>query len=651
MKLPQETGRVVGFPNAIHRVWGPRSARRTRWVWRARGGHSPPYKLSLILMLFIIAAVCACLQAVETQQLAPPLSPIAIAASKDGQTLFIACATANRVLVFDATNGEVTREVQTPAPPTGLALSDDGTQLVVTCAAPQSVVCLVEVAGGRITGSIPAGHTAMSPSFSPDGKTLFVCNRFNDDVSFLDVAAGREVRRVKVQREPVAAAVTKDGRFLLVANHLHNGRADANDVAASVSVLDVAAAAVVKELRLPNGSGLLNDIRVSPDGRYACVTHLIGRHQLPTTQLERGWVNTNALTIIDVERMEVVNTVLLDGIGQGAANPWGLAWSADGKTLVVTQAGTHDLSIIDFPALLAKLAGQEASSDVPNDLSFLAGMRRRIRLSETDRGPRAVVLSGTRAFVANCFSDTLAVVDVAGGGSAVQSIALGPKAPTSLARQGEFYFHDAGICFQGWQSCASCHPGDARTDALNWDLLNDGIGNTKNNRSLLYSHRISPSMSLGVRATAEVAVRAGIPHILFTVQPEEVTQAIYAYIKSLKPVPSPRLVNGQLSKSARRGERLFNSREVGCARCHPPDLYTDLRRHDVGTLGRFDRRIDRFYTPTLVELWRTAPYLHDGSAATVRDILTTKNPADWHGKTSHLTSEQIDDLIEYLLSL
>jgi len=116
-------------------------------------------------------------------------------------------------------------------------------------------------------------------------------------------------------------------------------------------------------------------------------------------------------------------------------------------------------------------------------------------------------------------------------------------------------------------------------------------------------------------------------------------------------VPSPRLVNGQLSKSARRGERLFNSREVGCARCHPPDLYTDLRRHDVGTLGRFDRRIDRFYTPTLVELWRTAPYLHDGSAATVRDILTTKNPADWHGKTSHLTSEQIDDLIEYLLSL
>ncbi len=602
-------------------------------------------------MAFITVAVCIHLRATETQQSASPLSPAAIAVSEDGQTAFIACATANRVLVFDTTDGKVTREIQTPAPPTGLVLSADGATLVVTCTAPQSVVCLAEAATGRITGSIPVGHTAMSPTFSPDGKTLFVCNRFNDDVSFVDFAAGREVRRVKVQREPVAAAVTKDGRFLLVANHLHNGRADANDVAASVSVIDIAAAAVVKELRLPNGSGLLNDIRVAPDGRYACLTHLIGRHQAPTTQLERGWVNTNALTLIDVAKMEIVNTVLLDSLHQGAANPWDLAWSADGKTLVVTQAGTHDLSIIDFPALVAKLAEPEASSDVPNDLSFLAGLRRRIRLSEVDRGPRAVALSSTRVFVANYFSDTLAVVDLADGGPAVRSFALGPKAPASLGRQGEFYFHDAGICFQGWQSCASCHPGGARTDALNWDLLNDGIGNTKNNRSLLYSHRISPSMSLGVRATAEVAVRAGIPHILFTVQPEEVTQAIYAYIKSLQPVPSPRLVNGQFSKSARRGERLFISREVGCARCHPSELYTDLRRHDVGTLGRFDRRIDRFYTPTLVELWRTAPYLHDGSAATVRDVLTTKNPADWHGKTSHLTPDQLDDLVEYLLSL
>jgi hypothetical protein len=43
---------------------------------------------------------------------------------------------------------------------------------------------------------------------------------------------------------------------------------------------------------------------VSPDGRFAYVTHTLGRYQLPTTQLERGWMNTNALSIIDVGRRQ-----------------------------------------------------------------------------------------------------------------------------------------------------------------------------------------------------------------------------------------------------------------------------------------------------------------------------------------------------------
>ena len=59
-------------------------------------------------------------------------------------------------------------------------------------------------------------------------------------------------------------------------------------------------------------------------------------------------------------------------------------------------------------------------------------------------------------------------------------------------------FNDAEICFQHWQSCASCHP-DARVDGLNWDLMNDGLGNPKNTRSMLLVHQGGPAMSLGVR--------------------------------------------------------------------------------------------------------------------------------------------------------
>jgi YVTN family beta-propeller protein len=531
----------------------------------------------------------------------------------------------------------------------------------------------VDVARARITARLPAGHSACAPILSPDGKTLFVCNRFNNDVSVFDLGTKRETRRIAVRREPVAAAITPDGRRLLIANHLHTGRADVEHVGAVVSVIDTALGRVIDDLWLPSGSGLLNDLRISPDGKHAVVTHILARFHLPTTQLDRGWVNTNAKTLIDLDRMEVVNTVLLDTVDRGAAYPWGAAWTADGQKLVVALAGTHEISVMDFPALLEKLAkltptlqlsasgvwpsgvwpagGPRASSDVPNDLSVLVGLRERRPLPAGDLGPRGVVVVGRVAYTANYFSDTLSAFELDDPHPKAATIPLGPKPPMTDARQGELNFNDARLCFQGWQSCASCHSDDARVDGLNWDLLNDGIGNPKNNKSLLLAFKTPPAMSTGVRESAEAAVRAGLTHILFTVQPPAVSAALDAYLKSLQPLPGPHLEKGRLSAAARRGEKIFCSKETGCTQCHPGPLFTDLKSYDVGTVGRFDKASDTFDTPTLVELWRTAPYLHDGSATTVRDVLTTANKSDQHGKTSHLTAAELSDLCEYLLSL
>jgi hypothetical protein len=387
--------------------------------------------------------------------------------------------------------------------------------------------------------------------------------------------------------------------------------------------------------------------------------------------------------------------VLLDNLENGAANPWGIAWSADGTRLVVTHAGTHEISVIDFPTLMVHLLDVRTTfaldktvdpntifrtqPELADDLPFLTGSRQRVNLTQTDLGPRAVVVAGHTAYVANYFSDTLTKIDLTASPYKPESIPLGPKPKMNAIRKGELYFHDATICFQGWQSCSSCHPNDGRADGLNWDLPNDGLGNSKNTKSLLLAHKTPPAMSLGVRATAETAVRAGIQHILFTKQPEEVAGSMDEYLKSLKPVTSPCLVHGKLSKTAKRGEKVFT--RAGCDVCHAPGLYTDLQPHDVGTRGEKtfaradcevchgsglhtnphphgvctrslnDRPTDKFYTPTLVEVWRTAPYLHDGSAATMHDVVTTYNPHDEHGETSNLSQQEIDDLCEYVLSL
>ncbi len=206
-------------------------------------------------------------------------------------------------------------------------------------------------------------------------------------------------------------------------------------------------------------------------------------------------------------------------------------------------------------------------------------------------------------------------------------------------------FNDGRFCFQQWLSCATCHP-DGRTGGLNWNLLNDGVGNPKNAKSMLLAHQTPRAMWLGVRENAEAGVRAGLRHIQFAVRPEEEALASDAYLKSLEPVPSPYLVDGHLDPAAIRGGELFE--RTGCGRCHPAPLFTDLRMYDMGTTRGEDEgfAVD---VPQLVEVWRTAPYFHDGRAATIKEVLTTFMPGV--SESAKLTESQIDDLVRYILSL
>jgi len=386
--------------------------------------------------------------------------------------------------------------------------------------------------------------------------------------------------------------------------------------------------------------------------------------------LERGWINTNALSIIDVTNKELFETVLLDDVDYGAANPWAVGCTNDNKYVCVTHAGTDELSIIDITALLDKISKYHADerknqrrtsgqysygnygtdsrplSNIPNELSFLYGIRQRIKLQ--GKGPRALAIIGSNIHIAEYFSDSLDLIDLnKTSGIKAAALPLGSSPQITQIRRGEMLFHDASLCFQHWQSCSSCHPGGARVDALNWDLLNDGLGNPKNTKSLLLAHRTPPAMITGVRGNAEDAVRAGFRHILFAVRPEEEITSIDEYLKSLKPIPGPYLVKGKLSASAKRGRKIFKS--AGCLSCHKGNLFTDLKQYDVGTGDGLDK--DRkFDTPTLVEIWRTAPYLYDGRAATIEEVITKYNPEDKHGITSNLSDKKIRDLTNFVLS-
>jgi DNA-binding beta-propeller fold protein YncE len=588
------------------------------------------------------------------------LSPVAMAATKSGKTIYIAESTANKVDVFDVASGKVTKSIAMGQPVSGLVLSADESKLYVTLALPAGQLCVVDIKAARITSKIQVGHTPMSPVLSPDGKTVYVANRFGRQstgvsigtISVVDLSAGKEIKTITcIPREPTALDISHDGATLFVANHLPATASDQDYAAAEVTIIDLAGKIDPIKVKLPNGAMALRGLKISPDGKLAAVTHMLARFHLPTTQLERGWMNTNAISLIDVSTKKIVNTILLDDVDHGAANPWAIAWSANSETLCVSHAGTHEISVIDMPALHAKLAkavADKKDKDVQNDLSFLVGLRRRLKLA--GNGPRCMTIIGTKAYVGEYFTDSISVLDITPDSRPVaKGIALGPKQELTEVRKGYKYFNDAELCFQMWQSCATCHP-DGRTDGLNWDLMNDGMGNPKSTKSLLLTHSTPPSMITGIRKNAKVAVRAGIRFIQFAVRPEEDAKAIDAYLISMKPIPSPFLVNGELSDSAKRGKILFEN-QAGCDACHSGKLYTDLEKYDVGT-GKDSEAKKEFDTPTLVEAWRTAPYLYDGRAVTIVELLKEKyNPKDTHGSTTKLNAKEKADLAEYILSL
>lgn len=81
-------------------------------------------------------------------------------------------------------------------------------------------------------------------------------------------------------------------------------------------------------------------------------------------------MNGNAITLIDVAGLSVLNTVMLDQVERGICEPVGRRVDRDdGRTLVVTHAGTHELSVIDVPGLLQKLG--RLSQAVPGKASPL----------------------------------------------------------------------------------------------------------------------------------------------------------------------------------------------------------------------------------------------------------------------------------------
>lgn len=277
----------------------------------------------------------------------------------------------------------------------------------------------------------------------------------------------------------------------------------------------------------------------------------------------------------------------------------------------------------------------------------------------TGRAPQGVALStdGSKAYVHNFMDRSISRFDLtqmiltalptSNVLSTINVVSNETLSPQILLGKQLFYdAKDPRLALDSYMSCASCH-NDGGQDGRVWDLsaFGEGLRNTialkgraamghgflhwsanfdelqdfeKQIRDLAGGSGLMPNPDYfsGTRNTALGDPKTGISSDL---------DALAAYVASLdRFAPSPyRQSNGDLSPQAAQGKVVFDSL---CITCHSGDTFTNSldanTLQDIGTLNslsgeRLGETLTGIDTPTLRDVWATAPYLHNGSAATV----------------------------------
>ncbi|MBS0266461.1 MAG: c-type cytochrome [Planctomycetes bacterium] len=562
--------------------------------------------------------------------------------STDGALLAAANRDNGTVSIVEIASGKVLREVSVGKKTEGVTFVGQTHQVAATAYA-DDVITLFDADSGQVLKTVAVFDEPYGIVSTRDGQKLYATLEYPGQVVEIDPATGTITRTLAAGEFPRGIALSPDEQTIYVTGYYSGG----------ALALQRASGAIVDRWDGLASENLARQIAVHPRRPKAYVPHI------------RSRVNVNRGEGSVVPFVSVVDL----GPGEGrrrkpvpmdafygtfvVANPWEVAVSPDGSLLCALFAGTNDMYVCK----------------VIDDDYREVGFRKLITLGNN---PRAVRFTpdGTRFFVYNTLDFQVVEYD-ASTFKATRSIKLCDNPLGDEILRGKVLFYSALEPMVGrrWISCASCHP-DGDGDGRTWQNP-EGLRNTTALFGMAWTHPIHWSADRDEVQDFEHTVRSNLMQgrglIRGAVNPSleapnkglsRDLDALSAYSNSHKVPLSPHAKNG-LSDAAKRGKALFFAAETRCAECHSGPYYSDstptkpFKLHDVGTVtdDPSETMGPKYDTPTLLGVYKTPPYLHHGKARTLEEVLTTYNKGDRHGKTSHLSAEQVADLVEFMKAL
>lgn len=508
------------------------------------------------------------------------------------------------------------------------------------------VISVLSPTGSRLSDiPLPRASQPYGVAFPPNGEAAYVTLQATGELLMLDPVNGDIWDRVTVGHSARGIAIDADSDVALVTRFI------SPQTHAEVIEVDIGSMTINDTINLakdtttidgPDRSrgvpNYLNSVTISPDGRTAWVPS-------NKTNVDRGAFNENQPITFETTVRAILSQIDLQTGQEIPANQLDMDNRAQPKAVAFSALGDYTYTAIE---------GQN-SVEIRDAYS-----RNRVNeLVEVGQAPIGLARAGDKLFVHGFLSRSISVFDVSdfeqNGGdiqrlAETSTVANEKLHPRVLA--GKQIFHnaaDARMTQDGYLSCASCHAG-GDSDGRVWDFTDRGEG-LRNTIALLGragmgNGRVHWTANFDEIQDFENDIRFGfggrgfIPDPLFDYVKDPLGNPkagisddldnLSFYVSSLTEYPrSPkRNQNGTLTSDAQAGAALFTQK--GCAGCHSGDFYTDTLRHDVGTIqSSSGQGISQplggvgFDTPTLIGLVDSAPYFHNGQAATLDDVLQT----------------------------